>query len=293
MLTELRKVCLDRTRLIFNEYLQNIPIADLRSAMGYSLLNSGKLLRPLLVYAASTIFSAPIENADLPAAAVEMMHTYSLIHDDLPAMDNADRRRGKPTCHKIYGDAMAILAGDALQALAFEVIASHPAPLSDEKRTKMVRVLARAAGPFGMVGGQVLDISTSIDSILTDKQIRETHQLKTGALISASLELGRLCSDDNEDTNKYLLQEYGDCIGLAFQIQDDILDIEKNAEELGKNTGLDQQNLKQTYVHLHGIDAAKQTVLELHQKALAASKQLGPRASILNDIAAFLLKRQS
>lgn len=292
MLAELRKVCADRTRLIFNEYLNNIPIADLRSAMEYSLLNSGKLIRPLLVYAASSIFSAPLENADLPAAGIEMIHTYSLIHDDLPSMDNADLRRGKPTCHKIYGDAMAILAGDALQALAFEVIVSHPAPLSANKRTHMVSILARAAGPFGMVGGQVLDITANIDSILSEQQIRDTHQLKTGALISAALELGRLCSDDDVEQHKYLLQEYGDCIGLAFQIQDDILDIEKSAEELGKTSGIDEQNHKQTYVHLHGLEAAKLAVAELHKKALAASEQLGPNAQILKDIAALLLKRQ-
>jgi geranylgeranyl pyrophosphate synthase len=292
-LQELMQLCADRLKAFYPLYLQNIPSPDLKTAMEYSLLNGGKYLRPLLIYATGCVFNAPLENLDLPASAVELIHTYSLIHDDLPCMDNADLRRGKPTSHKVYGEGLAVLAGDALHTLAMQIIAHHPSSLKPEKRLQMIHVLTKACGPYGMAAGQAMDITMMNDDALSTDLVMEIDQLKTGALFSACIELGRLASKDNDEVNQRAMKEFGDCIGLAFQIQDDILDIEASTEQLGKQQGIDVKNKKDTYPRLVGLNAAKEKVEALHERALAAINYLGHQAQILRELADHMLKRKN
>lgn len=281
-----------RLENIFSRYLRDIPSLELKTAMEYTLFNGGKRIRPLLIYATGCIFNAPLENLDIPACAVELIHTYSLIHDDLPCMDNADLRRGKPTCHKVYGEGMAVLTGDALHTLAMQSIANLPANLSAEKRVQMMRVLSEACGPFGMAAGQALDITVMNDKNISSDLLIDIYRLKTGALLSACIELGRLASNDEDEMNKRALKEFGDCIGLAFQIQDDILDMECSTEELGKTQGIDVTNNKITYPRLHGLEAAKEKVQALYQEALEATNYLGQQAQLLRELTGYMLQRK-
>ena len=190
--------------------------------MEYTLFNGSKRLRPLLIYATGYTFGAPWECLDIPASTVELIHTYSLIHDDLPCMDNANLRRGKPTCHKVFGEGMAVLTGDALHTLAMQIIASHTAPLKPEKRLQMMKTLGKACGPFGMASGQAMDITLMNEETISGRLLEDIYRLKTGALFTACIELGWLASKDDDELNQEALIEFGNCIGLAFQIQDDI-----------------------------------------------------------------------
>ncbi|WP_210395921.1 (2E,6E)-farnesyl diphosphate synthase [Motiliproteus sediminis] len=261
----------------------------LLDAMRYSTLNGGKRLRPVLVYAACSALGGDDERADGAATAVECIHAYSLIHDDLPAMDNDDLRRGQPTCHKAFDDATAILAGDALQALAFEILASDRNQSADA-RIEMLRILAQASGARGMVGGQAVDIAAEAQQQSLE-QLQRMHSLKTGALISASVALGGLSSGHADQDALEALQQYAAAIGLAFQIQDDILDIESSTAELGKTQGADLARGKSTYPALLGLDGAKQQAAALHHQAVAALAPLGERADYLRQLADYIIQR--
>ncbi len=291
-LQDLFSLCLSRLQKVFMEYLNDIPSLELKMAMEHTLFNGGKRVRPLLIYATGSIFNAPLENLDIPACAVELIHTYSLIHDDLPCMDNADLRRGKPTCHKLYGEGMAVLTGDALHTLAMQTIASYPASLAAEKRMQMMAVLSNACGPFGMAAGQALDITVMNDPSLPSDLLLDIYRLKTGALFSACIELGRLASDNDDDFDQRALKEFGDCIGLAFQIQDDVLDIEVNTELLGKQQGIDHINNKITYPKLCGLEEAKDKIQTLYQQSLEAINYLGERAQLLRQLVTYLIERK-
>ena len=260
--------------------------------MEYSLLNGGKRLRPLLIYATGTVFNAAMENLDTAAAAVELIHTYSLIHDDLPCMDDAAMRRGRPACHKAFGEGMAVLAGDALHTFAMQIIASHPAPLKAERRLQMMKTLSHACGPFGMAAGQALDLTVMTDDSISTRVLEDIYRLKTGALLTACIEMGWLASGDEDDSNQKAMRLFGNHIGLAFQIQDDILDIEAESSDLGKPAGLDSANHKFTYPKLHGLEAAKQKVETLYEQALAAINYLGDDAQSLRELAKMMLRRK-
>ncbi len=290
-LDELTTLCTTRLKTLFTTHLSNIPSLELKTAMEYTLFNGGKQLRPLLIYATGFIFDAPLENLDIPASSVEMIHTYSLIHDDLPCMDNADIRRGKPTCHKLHGEGMAVLAGDALHTLALQIMTSHPASLKTETRLQMLKILSQACGPYGMAAGQALDITVMHDETISTDLLLNIYQLKTGALFAACIELGRLASKDNDDFNQQALQQFGHAVGLAFQIQDDILDIEIPAHILGKTQGTDLKNKKITYPTLVGIQTAKDKVQSLYQEALEAINYFGHRAQMLRELTGHLLER--
>lgn len=290
-LPDLMNTCHARTQQIFLAYLQKdaSPAPILQKAMAYSILNGGKRIRPLFVYAIGRSLGADWAALDLPACAVEMMHTYSLIHDDLPAMDNADLRRGQPACHQAFPEGMAILAGDTLQTLAFHCLARHPAPLTADQRINMIETLADASGLWGMAGGQALDISAntplSRDALLT------LYRLKTGALLTASAKMAVIAANPPQDKIMPAILQFADHIGLAFQIQDDILDIESHHNQIGKPQGLDQQNQKITYPHLCGIPEAQQFVAELFAEALQAITFLGEKSRLLAELADYLLHR--
>ncbi len=292
-LSNLANTCRTRLDELLSSYLRDIPSLELKMAMEYSLMNGGKRLRPLLIYATGCIFNAPFENLDIPASSVELIHTYSLIHDDLPSMDNADLRRGKPSCHKVYSEGMAILTGDALHTLAMQIMASHPAPLTPAKRAQMMTVLSKACGPYGMAAGQALDIMVMNDPSIPVELLTDIYRLKTGALFSACIELGRLASNDEDEINKRALNKFGDAIGLAFQIQDDILDIEAETQTLGKTQGIDVINNKITYPRLVGLDTAKEKVEMLYQEALEAINYLNARATVLRDLTSHMLQRSN
>lgn len=292
-LDALLTLCPTRLEKTFSAYLQNTTSSDLKDAMEYALSNGGKRLRPLLIYATGYIFGAPLENLDIPACSVELIHTYSLIHDDLPCMDNADLRRGKPTCHKVFGEAIAVLTGDALHTLAMQILASHPAPLKADQRVKMMKVLSEACGPFGMAAGQALDITMLNDKTLSGELVENIYQLKTGALFTACIELGRLASNDDDEINQKALREFGECIGLAFQIQDDILDIEASTEILGKPQGIDAKNNKATYPNIYGLEAAKNKVDTLYLAALESINYLGHSAQLLRSLTDYMLQRKA
>lgn len=281
-----------RLEKIFSYYLKNIPSTDLKSAMEYTLLNSGKRLRPLLIYATGHIFDASLENLDIPAASVELIHTYSLIHDDLPCMDDADLRRGKPACHKMYGEGMAILAGDAMHTLAMQIIANHPATLTTNKRIQMMSVLSKACGPFGMATGQALDITVMQDEHISIDLLEDIYKLKTGKLFSACIELGWLASQDDDEINRQALNIFGDCIGLAFQIQDDIFDKEVTTAMSGKPQDIDNKNNKITYPKLQGPAQAKNKVQSLYEEALETINYLGDKAHLLRELAQHMLERK-
>lgn len=286
-LTDLQIICNTRTDQLYHNYLKFpvYPSDKLQEALIYGILNGGKQLRPLLVYATGLALGAQLENLDAPACAIEFIHGYSLIHDDLPAMDNADLRRGKPSCHKKFGEAMAILTGDALQALASQIIALHPCELTAQQRVSMIAILSTASGAAGMAGGQALDISEKVTNI---NSLTTLYSLKTGALISAGIKLGAAAADE---TNHHL-EKFADYLGLAFQIQDDVLDIESDTSTLGKPQGIDVINEKITYPTLIGIEKSKQKVQELIDSALATIDYLGPKGESLRELAAYILRRR-
>ena len=266
----------------------------LHEAMRYAVLGGGKRVRPLLVYAAGELVGADARVLDGAACAVELIHVYSLVHDDMPAMDNDDMRRGKPTVHRQYGEAMAMLVGDALQALAFEVLVA-PLVEGDLQAAKvpaaaMVAALARAAGSWGMAGGQALDIE-GVGLRLSRPQLEAMHRAKTGAMLSVSVELGLLAGGQPSADLAEAMQRYGRAIGLAFQVVDDILDVTADSVTLGKTAGKDQAQDKPTYVSLLGLEGARALAADLHAQAHACLQALGPRADRLRMLADFIVER--
>jgi geranylgeranyl pyrophosphate synthase len=268
----------------------------LREAMRYSTLGGGKRLRPALVYLVGESLGAPLTNLDAPAAAVELIHVYSLVHDDLPAMDDDDLRRGRPTCHCAYDEATAILVGDALQALAFSVLADETlGDVVPARRLAMIKTLAFAAGTAGMAGGQAVDLA-AVGQTLSVDAVENMHRRKTGALITGSVLLGALGAGIDSDSphsssDWHALRLFGDEIGLAFQIQDDILDVEGDAAVLGKTTGADAALSKPTYPSTVGLPAARDRARGLRDRAIAALKPLGPRTAPLVELANFVVSR--
>jgi farnesyl diphosphate synthase len=263
----------------------------LHEAMRYSVLGGGKRVRPLLVYLTGTALGVPPDQLDGPAVSVELIHAYSLIHDDLPAMDNDDLRRGRPTCHKVYGDAMAILAGDALQALAFHVLAEDPAIRVDaNQRLAMLNAVAIASGSRGMAGGQGLDLQ-AVGHTLSLEALENMHLHKTGALIRASVRLGALSHPGVDAAMLASLDDYARCIGLAFQVQDDILDVEGETATIGKPQGSDLARNKPTYPNLLGLDGAKAVATRLYEQAVAALAILGQAATPLRELADYIVRR--
>lgn len=272
----------ERLRRSFDQWLPQAGQypARLHEAMRYAS-EGGKRLRPLLVYAAGEVLGLPARALDAPACAVELVHVYSLVHDDLPAMDDDDLRRGRATTHKAYDDATAILVGDALQALAFYVLAhDHDGGLEPAQRLNMIEVLADAAGSRGMVGGQAIDLESE-DKSLTLPELEALHIHKTGAMIRACLRLACLAKSPLDTAHLEALDRYGKCIGLAFQIQDDVLDIEGNAASLGKTAGKDIAANKSTYPSVMGLSAAKERAGELFDTARAAINVFGAEAEPL------------
>lgn len=262
-------------------------------AMRYSVMNGGKRVRPLLVYAACEALNGDKADADGAACAVELIHAYSLVHDDLPAMDDDDLRRGQPTTHKAFDEACAILAGDGLQSLAFEAMAEAKRnPQDAALRLRMFAVLARAAGPAGMVGGQAIDLG-SVGLKLDRDALELMHRHKTGALIEASVQLGALASGRADADNLASLSQYARAIGLAFQVQDDILDVESDTVTLGKHQGADIARDKPTYPALLGMDAAKAYALELRDQALHALRPFDIAAEPLRELARYIVERRN
>lgn len=290
------KVFLDTSRLRcearMQEHLDRLPDmpARLVEAMRYSSLLGGKRIRPALVYAAAHALGAGQDQADAAAAAVEFIHCYSLIHDDLPAMDNDDLRRGKPTLHRAYDEATAILAGDALQSLAFQLLAEAPG-LAAETRLSMVALLARSAGCDGMIAGQGIDMA-SVGKQLDIGQLENMHRLKTGALISASVELGALSASCKDNQTLEALRHYARCTGLAFQVQDDVLDVISDTSVLGKTQGADIARNKPTYVSLLGLESAQRKAQDLVAEAVAALTRVPGDTSHLIALAKFITSRQ-
>ena len=265
----------------------SLPPQRLHAAMRHATLGGGKRIRPLLVYAAGNIFGTEERWLDAPATAVELIHAYSLVHDDLPAMDDDALRRGQPTVHVAFGEATAILAGDALHSLAFEILAE--APVTAELRVAWLRVLGTAAGAAGMCGGQALDIdATGQQQALDD--LKRMHAMKTGALIRAAVRMGALCGEAS-DAQLAQLDSFADTLGLAFQIRDDILDVEASSEQLGKTAGKDQAQDKSTFPSLLGMEGAKATLAELATAMQAALIPFGQRAAALSALAELTVRR--
>jgi geranylgeranyl pyrophosphate synthase len=274
-----------------------LPAADvspqrLHAAQRYAVLGGGKRLRPLLVYCTGEALGLEASTLDAPAAAVELIHSYSLVHDDLPAMDDDDLRRGQPTTHRAFDEATAILAGDALQVLAFSLLArDRAAGVSSEARLKMIHILADASGTAGMAGGQSLDLS-AVGRNLDLEELEAMHRLKTGALIRASVLLAAACAPGLNSAEWDALDGYSQDIGLAFQIQDDILDVEGKTEDLGKTIGADAARDKPTYPSVLGLAAAKVRARELKRRACDRLAPLGQRARVLAWLASYIVDRR-
>lgn len=272
--------------------LQEHP-SILHDAMRYAVLGSGKRVRAALVYAAGLasvvtheLPEAQLEALSLAASAVELIHAYSLVHDDLPCMDDDDMRRGRPTCHIQYGEAMALLAADALQPLAFQCLARMP--VAPALISQSVEILGKAAGSLGMVGGQVIDV-VNVGNLLELSQLQQMHRMKTGAMIEASVLLGAVAVATDSVT-RAALERYAAAIGLAFQVVDDILDVTADSQALGKTAGKDAQDNKPTYVSIMGLEASKQFAQELYQQALDALLPLD-NSQRLRELADFIIRR--
>ena len=272
---------------------QSIPGQDtdpelLHRAMRYSALSGGKRVRPLLVYASGQAFQSTQAELDAVACSVELIHAYSLIHDDLPAMDDDDLRRGKPTCHLAFGEATAILAGDALQALAFQTLAAGLVN-SPESAATVTQMLARACGSAGMAGGQILDLEATGQAI-DIQQLEHIHELKTGALIRCSVVIPAILASADPD-NVAALERFGSCVGLGFQIRDDILDVTGTTANMGKNTRADAERHKPTFPSLIGLDASNLRAKELRDESLACLSRLPGDTSALAWLADFMISR--
>ncbi len=263
----------------------------LHAAMRYSVLEGGKRVRPLLAFAAGELVNADIERVSIAASAVELIHAYSLVHDDMPCMDNDVLRRGKPTCHVEYDEATALLVGDSLQSLAFQLLAGHCLSDDPARQMEMVRLLATASGSRGMAGGQAIDLA-SVGRQLSLPELEQMHIHKTGALIRAAVLLGAYCGQPLDSAQLEALDRYGKCVGLAFQVVDDVLDSEADTATLGKTAGKDADNNKPTYVTLLGAAAAQQMAAGLHDEALAALAPFGEDAHRLRELADFIVLRK-
>jgi len=282
-----------RAESVLDRYLapSDEATARLNEAMRYSVLGGGKRLRPLLVYCTGQAFGASLEALDAPAAAVEIIHAYSLVHDDLPAMDDDDLRRGRPTCHKVYGEGTAVLVGDALQAYAFEILAEDRASgIDDAARLMSLRVLAQGIGTLGMAGGQAIDLE-SVGRRIGAPELERMHRRKTGALIRASVLMGAIAARVSDTAALDALHVYGGEMGLAFQIQDDILDVAGDVAALGKATGADAARDKPTYPSLLGLAEARRLADEHRDRAIASLSGLGPAAEPLAALARFVVDR--
>ncbi len=264
--------------------------APLQEAMLYSLLNGGKRIRPILVYLANQFCGGEISQADAPAVAIEMLHSYSLVHDDLPAMDNDALRRGKATCHIAFDEATAILAGDALLTSAFEQLSQPLSGYTATQQLAMVHCLSRAAGERGMVLGQAFDLS-HVGQPLSLEQLKQMHALKTGALITCALELGAISAGHLTSERREALKEFGHLVGLAFQVKDDLLDIESDTETLGKPSGSDLAKNKPTYPSLLGLEACRSLLERLLKQAHQTLKPYGDEAEDLLALAHYIIRR--
>ncbi len=269
--------------------IDNQYYISLKEAMLYSLMAGCKRLRPTLALATAELFEKEPREVVAFACAIEMIHTYSLIHDDLPAMDNDDFRRGKPTSHKMFGEAMAILAGDALLNLAYETMIKDALAGNSIKKLKAMEIIAQYAGSLGMIGGQVIDLNCEGRRADSD-ELKTMHKLKTGALIKAPVEAAAIisCADEKQFA---ALSNYAANLGLAFQIKDDILDIEGSMEEMGKKPGSDALSGKSTYVSLYGLEKAKQMLKDVTNEGIAFLEQFGNRADFLRELASALVTR--
>jgi len=285
--------CRARVERVLDRWLPAATVEPVRlhQALRYSVLGNGKRLRPILVYTTGEVLGIEPDRLDGPAAAVELIHAYSLVHDDLPAMDDDDLRRGRPTCHRAFDEATAILAGDALQVLAFKILVSDESMrTSGEVRTRMIDVLADASGTAGMAGGQAIDLA-AVGRDLTVDELESMHRLKTGALIEASVRLAALAAAALSPARSDALRRYAEHVGLAFQIRDDILDVEGDPRLLGKATGADQARHKATYPSVAGMAVAKQRAAELCRLALADLEAFGADAQPLRQLARFVVER--
>lgn len=272
-------------------FINNFGPPKLHSAIKYALLNGGKRLRPTLVYIVGETFGADLETLDNPACAIELIHAYSLIHDDLPAMDNADLRRGLPSCHKAFDEATAILAGDALLPLAFELLSEKQIAFTTSATVlRMIAELSIASGAHGMVGGQILDLFAG-NEVMTVTHLETIYYKKTSALLAAAAKLGALAANCTKTNDLNVLENYAVNLGLAFQIQDDILDIEGKTEVTGKKQGKDAEINKITYPALTGIDAAKNKIDLLIEEAIDKLTLLENNTTLLRDFALFMRER--
>ena len=266
--------------------------ARLHEAMRYSVLGGGKRIRPALLFATARTLGLSEDDVEAAACAIELVHVYSLVHDDLPAMDNDDMRRGRPTCHKAYDEATALLVGDALQPLAFQLLACDKAlPASPAIRIRLIDMLAQAVGTFGMAGGQAIDLAVQ-GMRLDIGQVEDMHARKTGAVIRASVLMAAECAPSLDTSLYAALNRFAVAVGLAFQIQDDLLDVTGDALTLGKATGADSERAKPTHPAVIGIPASQQRVRLLHNQAISALSPFGDRAESLRSLAHWLLSRQ-
>jgi farnesyl diphosphate synthase len=286
-----------RMELVLDKLLPpaNIAPQRLHQAMRYAVLGGGKRVRALLTHAAGEMCGASSQKLEFAAAAVELIHAYSLVHDDMPCMDDDDLRRGKPSCHKQYDDATALLVGDALQSLAFQSLAQPDVYTNAAHQLEMVNLLAIASGSRGMAGGQAIDLA-SVGQTLNQAELEYMHIQKTGALIRAAALMGTYCTDKketklNRKPDIEAINRYAQCIGLAFQVVDDILDAEAETATLGKTAGKDAQSNKPTYVTILGLSRAKQLAVELHESAIEPLSAYGSEATRLTQLAAFITQR--
>ncbi len=280
-----------RIQTVLETALESADVPQrLNQAMRYSTLSGGKRFRALLVYAAGLSVDAPLARLDAVAAAVECIHAYSLIHDDLPAMDDDDLRRGLATNHIEFDEPTAILAGDALQTIAFELVTSASSELTDAQARSICFKLAQSSGQIGMVGGQMLDIQAT-DKQLGREALENIHRRKTGALINASVICGALCSESASQAQLHELNNYANNLGLAFQVVDDILDIESSTEELGKPSGSDIEKGKSTYPALIGLQESKKLATNLYKESIVSIATIGDNTQLLEDLAKLVVKR--
>ncbi|MDR2219566.1 MAG: polyprenyl synthetase family protein [Methylobacillus sp.] len=269
---------------------ENVAPQRLHAAMRYAILGGGKRVRPLLAHASGELFGASADKLDIAAAAVEMIHAYSLVHDDMPCMDDDDLRRGKPSCHKQFDDATALLVGDALQSLAFQALAQPGLCSNAGQQVHMIHLLAVASGSRGMAGGQAIDLA-SVGLNLSQQELEFMHIHKTGALIRVAVLLGAHCADAPDEKKLHAVDRYAKSIGLAFQVVDDILDAKADTATLGKTAGKDAKNNKPTYVTILGLAQAREFAAELHADAVASIAPFGSEGQRLTQLADFITER--
>lgn len=293
MISDYQHFCQQHVDAALEQLLKapSIELQRLYAAMHYSVINGGKRVRPLLVFASCQALGGEVQQAYGAACAVELIHAYSLVHDDLPAMDDDDLRRGQPTTHKAFDEAYAILAGDALQSLAFYALGDETlSPISCKQRLEMLKVLSSAAGATGMVGGQAIDLS-SVGQSISQATLELMHRHKTGALIQASVHLGAIASNHATPHTLKALDNYAQAIGLAFQVQDDILDVTSDTQTLGKQQGSDIEHDKPTYPALLGLKAAQDYAYALRDQAQEALAGFDQRANHLRQLADYIVSR--